>query len=109
MAESIRNAVQLSGESKSFANLEIIQGLDVVVRKREVVSFVGPSGCGKSTTLRIIANLEKIEGGNIERGFKKPAFIFQEPRLLPWRDAFDNVCFVIKDSLIDPNERSRIV
>lgn len=108
MAEDVRAVVRLTGVNKSFGELEVIRGLDLVVREREVVSFIGPSGCGKSTTLRITANLEQVDKGNVERDFKKSAFIFQEPRLLPWRNVLDNVCFVLRDRLLDSKERCRI-
>lgn len=104
----MKTVVRLAGVSKAFGALEVIRGLDLVVREREVVSLIGPSGCGKSTTLRIIAGLERSDKGNVKQDFERPAFIFQDPRLLPWRTALENVCFVLKDRLSDPKERRRI-
>lgn len=108
MAKDMTTIVKLSGVSKSFSSLEVIRRLDLAVREREVVSLIGPSGCGKSTTLRIIAGLEQSDGGSIERGFKWPAFIFQEPRLLSWRTALQNVLFVLNDRVPDQAERQQI-
>jgi NitT/TauT family transport system ATP-binding protein len=66
----------------------------------EFVAVVGPSGCGKSTLLRMIAGLIAPTGGQVSVG-GRPAvearqrehigFVFQEPRLLPWRTAAQNV------------------
>jgi NitT/TauT family transport system ATP-binding protein len=55
-------------------------------------AIVGPSGCGKTTLLRLVAGLDRRFEGAIalpERG--RLAFVFQEPRLLPWRSVADNV------------------
>jgi len=63
----------------------------------EFVTLVGPSGCGKSTLLKLIAGLLQPTRGELEMPGDQPgngvrtAFVFQDPRLLPWRSAADNV------------------
>src|ERR1700733_5864593 len=66
----------------------------------EFVSLVGPSGCGKSTLLRMIAGLIAPTSGRMlihdrpaveARRSERIGFVFQEPRLLPWRSAAHNV------------------
>ncbi|UOO38085.1 ABC transporter ATP-binding protein [Oscillospiraceae bacterium CM] len=59
------------------------------------VCITGPSGCGKSTLLRLIAGLEKPQGGAITGVPEKVTFLFQEDRLLPWATARDNVAAVL--------------
>ena len=51
---------------KRFGRLEVLKGVDLEVRRGEVVCVIGPSGSGKSTFLRCINHLEKIDGGRIE-------------------------------------------
>lgn len=69
----------------------------------QVVAILGPNGCGKSTLLRLVAGLLASDGGAIEidgipvRGpDRRVGFVFQEPRLLPWRSAIDNVAFPLE-------------
>lgn len=104
----MRTIVKLSGVEKAFDSLEVIKNLNFQVLEGEVVSLIGLSGCGKSTTLRIVANLENTDKGSIKRGFKRLAFIFQEPRLLPWRTALENILFVLKDRISNKIERQQI-
>lgn len=62
------------------------------VREGEVAALVGPSGCGKSTLMRIVAGLETAFDGRVERDVAATLGVaFQEPRLLPWRSARDNL------------------
>ena len=49
---------------KRYGKLEVVHGIDLDVAHDEFVVLVGPSGCGKSTTLRMIAGLEEISGGD---------------------------------------------
>jgi NitT/TauT family transport system ATP-binding protein len=91
--------VSLRGVQKTFANgTTALAGLDLDIRPGEFVSLLGPSGCGKSTALRIIAGLAEPTAGTVEwpgsaaddhRG--EIGFVFQEPTLMPWATAADNV------------------
>ena len=72
---------------------------DVTLRldERDFVALLGPSGCGKSTLLRLIAGLDRPDGGRLDwDGGQAPAageigFVFQDATLLPWASAADNV------------------
>jgi|TARA_B100002003_G_scaffold251189_1_gene293559 NitT/TauT family transport system ATP-binding protein len=81
-----------------FGAEKIYDGLSFDVKKGEFLCILGPSGCGKSTSLRLMGNLLEAQGGEVsiaglppERGWDKLAYIFQSPRLVPWRTALDNV------------------
>ena len=50
---------------KSFGPLQVLKGIDLEVRKGEIVSIVGPSGAGKTTLLMIMGTLERADGGKI--------------------------------------------
>jgi NitT/TauT family transport system ATP-binding protein len=82
------------------ATLHALRGMDLSVEPGEVVALIGPNGCGKSTLLRVIAGLLPADRGTVtigERAVDGPdtrvGLVFQEPRLLPWRSAFDNIRF----------------
>ena len=78
----------------------VIDGIDFTIADQSFVSLVGPSGCGKTTLLNIIAGIESASGGSVTIGSSqrpgKLAYVFQEPRLLPWRSIFDNLMYVQK-------------
>ena len=50
---------------KSFGDLKVLKGIDLEVKKGEIVSIVGPSGAGKTTLLMIMGTLEKADSGKI--------------------------------------------
>ena len=81
-----------------FGGETIYDGLNFTVKKGEFLCILGPSGCGKSTSLRLMGNLLEADGGNVsieglppEHGWNKLAYVFQSPRLVPWRSALGNV------------------
>jgi NitT/TauT family transport system ATP-binding protein len=81
-----------------FKDETIYDGLSFSVRTGEFLCILGPSGCGKSTSLRLMGNLLEAQGGEVsitglppEQGWDKLAYVFQSPRLVPWRTARGNV------------------
>ena len=97
-----RPLLRLEGITKTFSSGTTALGnVDLTIYPGEFVSLLGPSGCGKSTLLKIIAGLAAPSSGTIDwpqstydvHGTPEPAlgFVFQEPTLLPWRTAADNV------------------
>jgi ABC-type nitrate/sulfonate/bicarbonate transport system ATPase subunit len=78
----------------------------LVVRPGERLAVVGPSGCGKTTLLNIIAGLVPGFDGRLElRPGTRLAYVFQEPRLLPWRTVEDNLRLVLP---ADPDPAPRV-
>lgn len=77
--------------------LTVLKGVSFDVAPRSFVIMTGPSGCGKSTLLNIIAGLDKDFDGSINLGHRNPklAFIFQAPRLLPWRTVKENIALAL--------------
>lgn len=76
--------------SKSFAAREVLGTLTLELARGQRLAVLGPSGVGKSTLLRILAGLERDFRGTIA-GDARRAVVFQEPVLLPWRDALANI------------------
>ncbi len=97
-AVSCRNvAVRFFTERRSVIAL---QNLNVDVAQGELMTLLGPSGCGKSTLLRVVADLIAPTRGSVDVLGGSPAearlrrdigFVFQDPALLPWRTALQNV------------------
>jgi NitT/TauT family transport system ATP-binding protein len=94
--------LRLAGIEKTFASgTTALAGVDLAISPGEFVSLLGPSGCGKSTLLKIIAALAAPSSGSIDwprspcgaaaRAEPALGFVFQEPTLLPWRTAAENV------------------
>jgi NitT/TauT family transport system ATP-binding protein len=97
-----RPLLRLSDVAKTFTTGTVaLAGIDLTIFPGEFVCLLGPSGCGKSTLLKLIAGLVAPSSGMIDwpqstynaDGSPEPAlgFVFQEPTLLPWRTAADNV------------------
>lgn len=77
-------------QGKSFAGGEVLGPIRLEVRRGERVAVLGSSGIGKSTLLRIVAGLDRDFRGSIS-GDDRLAVVFQEPTLLPWRCALENI------------------
>ena len=78
--------------SKSFDNKLVLDDVTMSFRSGKVTAIMGPSGEGKTTLARIISGLETADSGQVE--FSVPAgvsFLFQEDRLLPWLNIYDNI------------------
>ena len=99
--------VSLRKVEKKYENgFKAVHGIDLDIREGEFMVFVGPSGCAKSTTLRMIAGLESISGGEIRIGNKVVndlppkdrgiAMVFQNYALYPHKTVFDNMAFGLK-------------
>jgi len=90
--------VSLRGVEKRFANGTLaLAGVDLDIAPGEFLSLLGPSGCGKSTLLRLITGLAEPSAGRIawapghEERRRAIGFVFQDPTLMPWATALDNV------------------
>lgn len=84
--------VELDAVKKDFPKTGLVlRSLDLKIPKGQFLCLLGPSGCGKSTLLRLIAGLEKPDSGTINTHGARISYVFQEPHLLPWRTALENV------------------
>ncbi len=86
--------MELQAISKRFGDAVVLENFSLTLADGRVCLF-GPSGCGKTTLMRILAGLERADGGKVTgMTNKKIAYMFQEDRLLPWATALENVALV---------------
>ena len=99
--------IEIQGVTKSFGQLQVLKGIDLIIYKGEVVSIVGPSGAGKTTLLQIMGTLDKADAGCVlidgtevsalgEKELsafrnRRIGFVFQFHQLLPEFTALENV------------------
>jgi len=82
--------IRVDIRSKSFGDTQVLGRVAFEIAPGETVAVLGPSGIGKSTLLRIVAGLDDAFEGHVERP-DRLAIVFQEPTLLPWRSALQNL------------------
>ncbi len=109
MAES-KNILEIRDLHKEFyikgQQFKVLSGVNLEVKRGEMLAIVGASGCGKSTMLKLITTLEPISSGEIlldgepvNGPSPKCSMIFQEARLFPWLTVRQNIEFVIPDTV----------
>ncbi len=104
---------------KNYQSQRVVRGINLDVADNEFVVLVGPSGCGKSTTLRMIAGLEHISGGQIiigDRvvnklgpGQRDIAMVFQNYALYPHMTVRENIAFCLEQQKMGRDEINRRV
>lgn len=85
--------IEVSVEDKRFGGVPVLGQVAFTVAPGEVLAILGPSGVGKSTLLRIVVGVDEDYTGHV-RGPARRAMVFQDPTLLPWRSALDNLRIV---------------
>ncbi len=90
--------------------LPVLRDVDLQIAPGSFVVITGPSGCGKSTLLNIVAGLDHDYEGAIDFGGGAPrlSYMFQTPRLLPWRTVQQNIELVLGDDAEDARKRDNI-
>ncbi|MDR9831210.1 sn-glycerol-3-phosphate ABC transporter ATP-binding protein UgpC [Vibrio sp. FNV 38] len=104
---------------KSYGNTQVVKNIDLEIKHGEFIVLLGPSGCGKSTTLRMLAGLEDITGGEImiddlvvndlhpiERNI---AMVFQSYALYPHMTVGENIGFSLENMNVDKAKRKEMV
>lgn len=85
--------IEAEGVCLSYGDETVLGGVDLTVAGGQVLAILGPSGVGKTTLLSLLAGLIQPNAGRIVSSFERPAVVFQDPLLLPWRTARGNVAF----------------
>lgn len=81
----------------TYGGRAVLREVDLTVPDGGHIALMGPSGCGKTTLLRVLAGLQTPDAGAVRVEPGRMACVFQEPRLLPWRTAAENVNAVLSD------------
>ena len=115
-----------AGDTEKKVNLQVtaegviaVQEFNLDIKDKEFIVLVGPSGCGKSTTLRMVAGLEEISGGelyidgklmnDVEPKNRDIAMVFQSYALYPHMTVYENMAFPLKLRKVDTAEIDRRV
>lgn len=86
---------------------QVLDECSLDITPGEIVSLIGPSGCGKSTFLKIAAGLLEPSDGSVTCHAEETAVLFQEHRLLPWKNLADNMSFSFKGRALPKKEQSQ--
>ena len=106
--------VQVRGVRRAFDNgVVALAGLSLDIPAGQFCAILGPSGCGKSTLLRLIAGLDRPQGGSVHitgnenaRSARTDlAYVFQDAHLLPWRNVLQNVALPLELRHTDRTQR----
>ena len=90
--------------------LPVLKGIDLYIPEKSITVILGRSGCGKTTLLRLIGGLDQPDSGEIHFGADhKTAFVFQEARLMPWSNVWDNVVFGLKKQNYENDDIQNII
>lgn len=102
-------SLKIENLNKSFEDINLFKDFNIEFKPNTISCILGPSGCGKTTLLNIISGSLKPDSGAIY-GFNKKvlSYIFQEPRLLPWKTVKENISFVIENVNGNTNTESLV-
>ncbi|WP_353094137.1 ABC transporter ATP-binding protein [Tissierella praeacuta] len=91
---------QIKNINKNYNDLKVLNDINIDFQENKTTCVLGPSGCGKTTLLNIIAGIINKDSGEII-GFKDKdiSFVFQEDRLIEWKNVKDNINFVLKGKI----------
>lgn len=90
--------ITLKHITHAYGDHTVLQDLSYTFPEKGIVAIMGASGIGKTTLLRLLCGLEAPQKGEITHTYHKVAVSFQEPRLLPWLTAEENIAFVLPKS-----------
>jgi len=100
--------LQLDEIGHAYFGRTVLDRVSLSLEAGTVLALVGPSGCGKSTLVQIAAGLVEPVRGVVRANYRRHAMVFQEPRLLPWTTARNNIAYPLRlAGLRRPERQSR--
>ncbi|NLJ42496.1 MAG: ABC transporter ATP-binding protein [Bacteroidales bacterium] len=95
--EGLIMSLEIKALYKNFDKISLFSDFNISFQEGTITCILGPSGCGKTTLLNIMGGIIKPDSGQLS-GFneKSISYIFQDPRLLPWKTVEENIEFVLK-------------
>lgn len=100
-------SLQLTSVSHAYALRSVLEDISLNLPAGRTLALVGPSGCGKTTLLHLCAGLLTLQEGQLHNRFQRPAVMFQQPRLLPWKTTLDNIALGLKASGLPQQQRQQ--
>ncbi len=96
--------IQIRSLAKSYGELAVFTDLSLDLEEGAVSVILGPSGCGKTTLLNILSGVTEADAGTIAGiSGRRTSYLFQEPRLLPWKSVEGNLDFVLRGARPGPS------
>lgn len=97
--------LKMSNLGHAYLGRKVLSDINLSVNKGEVLALVGPSGCGKSTLAHIASGILELHEGGLQRSYTRHAMIFQEPRLMPWATAEENIAYPLRLARVPKRHR----
>ncbi|MCI2426297.1 ATP-binding cassette domain-containing protein [Candidatus Acetothermia bacterium] len=88
--------IDFKNVSKAFNGHKVLVNLSFNIAANQTVGILGPSGSGKTTLLRLITGALRPDSGEVSVKYTKIGYVFQDPRLLLWRSALDNISLALQ-------------
>jgi NitT/TauT family transport system ATP-binding protein len=108
-SKGINIMFRLENISLSFGNLKVLSDFNLASNGNEFICLFGTSGIGKTSILNILAGVLKPQAGLVSRSNIRTAYVFQEPRLLPWCTVEENMALGLYGLKIDKAQRTERV
>lgn len=90
--------------------IQVLNGINLQIPEKKTTVILGRSGCGKTTLLRLVGGLEEPDKGELSWDVThKTGFVFQEARLMPWLNVWDNVKFALEKEECDKQAIQNII
>ena len=92
----------------AYGDLSILEDFKYKTSGEGCTVLLGPSGCGKTTLLHLAAGLLEADKGSVGTSDENLSYLFQKPRLLPWKSVRDNIAFALPEDMSEKKKHERV-